>query len=85
MKTLISFHKSTDVQPHTTDIDIVPRLGDLLDLPDVDSRHLYPVERVIYRLTRPQDGMEVLEVPVEGVAVRIYLGRPIGVSLLSTH
>ena len=85
MNALISFHKSSDVQPHTTDIDIVPRLGDLLDLPDVDSRHLYPIERVIYRLTRPQGGMEVLEVPTQGPAVRIYLGRPIGVSLLSTH
>ena len=77
MKVLIYFHESTDVQPHTTDIDTVPRQGELLDLPDVSSEHLYPVERVIFRLERPQGGREIFEVPTQGPAVRIYLGPPI--------
>jgi hypothetical protein len=76
MKALIFFHKSSGVPEHTADIDTVPRQGDMLDLPDVSNQHLYPVERVIFRLTRTVPGAERLEIPPQGVAVRIYLGAP---------
>ena len=78
MKALIYFHESSDVQPHTTDMNILPRQGDLLDLPDVSSRHFYEVKRVIFLLERPRGGNNVLEVPRgEAPAVRIYLGPAI--------
>jgi hypothetical protein len=78
MKALIYFHESSDVRPHTTDMETLPREGDMLDLPDVSSRHFYEVKRVIFRLERPRGGNDVLEVPRGEVpAVRIYLGQPI--------
>jgi hypothetical protein len=77
MKALISFDESSHVEQHTADIDIVPRQGDLLDLPDIGKRGPFPVERVIFRLARTAPGMARLEVPAEGPAVRIYLGRSI--------
>jgi len=77
MKVLISFHESSDVEPHIADIDIVPRQGDMLDLPDISSQHLYPVERVIFQLTRPQGGKAMLEVSKHGVAIGIQLGPPV--------
>ena len=78
MKALIVFDESTRVQSHTTDMDILPRQGDMLDLPDVSNQHFYEVKRVIFRLERPQGGNRVLEVPRgEAPAVRIYLGPAI--------
>lgn len=78
MKALIVFDESTRVQSHTTDIDILPRPGDMLDLPDVSNQHLYEVKRVIFRLERPRGGNDFLEVPRgEAPAVRIYLGPAI--------
>ena len=78
MKVLIVFDESTRVPSHTTDMDILPRQGDMLDLPDVSSRHFYEVKRVIFRLGRPQGGNNFLEVPrAEAPAIRIYLGPAI--------
>jgi hypothetical protein len=78
MKALICFHKSSDVPPHSADIDTVPRQGDWLDLPDVSSRNLYPVERVIFRLTRTQTAVAILEVPMNSShQVEILLGKPV--------
>ena len=76
MKTLIVFHESSNVQQYTVDTDNLPRPGDLFDLPDISSRHLYPVERVIYRLTR-SGGPDTFRVPIQGTAARIELGSPI--------
>ena len=76
MKTLIVFHESSDVQQYTVDTDILPRPGDFFDLPDISSRHLYPVERVIYRLTR-SGGHDTFRVPIQGTGARIELGSPI--------
>jgi len=78
MKVLIVFDESTRVRSHTTDMDILPRQGDMLDLPDVSSRHFYEVTCVIFRLERPRGGNDVLEVPRgEAPAIRIYLGPAI--------
>ena len=78
MKVLIVFDESTRVRSHTTDMDILPRQGDMLDLPDVSSRHFYEVKSVIFRLERPRGGNDFLEVPRgEAPAIRIYLGPAI--------
>jgi hypothetical protein len=77
MKTLIVFHESSDVQLHNVDMDILPRQGDFFDLSDVSSRHLYPVERVIYRLERPRGSDDTFQVPLQGVGARIELGSAI--------
>jgi hypothetical protein len=76
MNALISFHKSSDVPDHNVDIDIVPQKGDFFDLPDVSNQYLYPVERVIFRLTRTAPGAEKFEIPQQGVGVYISLGEP---------
>jgi hypothetical protein len=76
MKRLIVFHESSDVQQHTVDMNILPRQGDFFDLPDVSSRHLYPVERVIYRLRRSHGGDHAFRVPIQGIGARIELGSP---------
>ena len=71
MKTLISFHPSTDVPPHTVDMSTLPRVGDVFSLPDVGTGGHYRVERVIWSLSRPSAGEKTFEV-VE--PIRIELG-----------
>lgn len=77
MKTLIVFHESSHVQQYTVDAESLPRPGDFFDLPDISNRHLYPVERVMYRLTRSHGGDHAFRVPIQGTAARIELGPPI--------
>ncbi len=60
MNTLIVFHESNDVPPHTTDIAVIPRRGDLLHVPSIGGRGLFPVMRVIFLMTRAQDSNLVL-------------------------
>lgn len=74
MTTLIVFHESTDVPPHTTDIDVIPRKGDLLHVPSIGGRGLFPVTRVIFLMTRAQDATLVLSAPDDSPHVRIQLG-----------
>ena len=77
MKVLISFDESSHVEPHSVDINILPRPGDFFDLPDVGNAGLYPVMHVIFLLTRPQSGGAKLEVPTNSPQVRIQLGPPV--------
>ena len=74
MTTLIVFHGSTDIAPHTTDIAVIPRRGDLLQIPSIGGRGLFPVMRVIFLMTRAQSGDLVLSAPDDSPQVRIYLG-----------
>jgi hypothetical protein len=78
MKALIYFPESSRVEPHTADIDTLPRQGDFLDLPDVSNQHVYTVERVIFLLSRLQSGEAILCAPQEPAPqVRIYLGSAV--------
>ncbi|MEQ1852580.1 MAG: hypothetical protein ABMA01_13435 [Chthoniobacteraceae bacterium] len=74
MNTLIVFHKSTDVPPHTTEIDVIPRKGDLLHIPSIGGRDHFPVARVIFLMTRATAGNLVLSAPDDSPQVRIHLG-----------
>lgn len=74
MTTLIVFHESTDVPPHTTDLDVIPRKGDLLQIPSIGGRDLFPVTRVIFLMTRTHDTDLVLSPPDDSPQVRISLG-----------
>jgi hypothetical protein len=74
MKVLIFFDESTDVKMHEAEIESVPLRGDFLWLPDVSSRGLFPVERVVFLLTRPHAGTARFEVPSDSPQVKIYLG-----------
>ena len=74
MTTLIVFHGSTEIAPHTTDIAVIPRRGDLLQIPSIGGRGLFPVVRVIFLMTRAQSGDLVLSAPDDSPQVRIYLG-----------
>ena len=74
MTTQLIFHKSTDVPPHTTNIDVIPRKGDLLHIPSVGGRDHFPVARVIFLMTRTQTGNLVLSAPDDTPQVRIHLG-----------
>jgi hypothetical protein len=74
MKVLISFDESSDVQEHTAHMDILPRVGDLLHLPDVSNRGLYPVKRTIFVLSRTQSGEAILAAPEKDPSARIELG-----------
>ena len=73
MKATIIFHASSKVEDYTVDIDILPRLGDFLHLPDADSRNLCPIERVAFVLAKTQPIQQTLEM----VRVRIYLEAPV--------
>ena len=77
MNALIYFDESSRVEPHTVDMRIVPRPGDFFDLPDVGSGRLFPVERVIFLLTRGRSGGKTLEVPSDSPQVRIHLGASV--------
>lgn len=74
MTTLLLFHESTDVPPHTADIAVIPRKGDLLQVPSIGGRGLFPVTRVIFLMTRAQDASLVLCAPDDSPQVRIQLG-----------
>ena len=74
MNTLIVFHESTEFPPHTTDIAVIPRKGDLLHIPSIGGRGLFPVTRVIFLMTRAQDGNLILTAPDDSPQVRIQLG-----------
>jgi hypothetical protein len=74
MTTLIVFHESAEVPPHTTDIDVIPRKGDLLHIPSIGGRGLFPVTRVIFLMTRAQSGALILSAPDDSPQVRIQLG-----------
>ena len=74
MNTQIVFHKSADVPPHTTDIDVIPRKGDLLHIPSIGGRGLFPVTRVIFLMTRSQAGNLILSAPDDSPQVRLQLG-----------
>jgi len=67
MTTLIVFHESTDVPPHTTDIEVIPRKGDLLHIPSIGGRGHFPV-------TRENAGNLVLSAPDDSPQVRIHIG-----------
>ena len=74
MNTLIVFHESTDVPPHTTEIEVIPRKGDLLHIPSIGGRGHFPVARVIFLMTRANAGNLVLSAPDDSPQVRIHLG-----------
>ncbi len=74
MNTLLVFHKSTDVPPHTTEIAVIPRKGDLLHIPSIAGRGLFPVTRVIFLMTRSLDSNLILSAPDDSPQVRIQLG-----------
>lgn len=59
---------------HEAEIESVPLRGDFLWLPDVSSRGEFPVERVVFLLTRPRADRARLEVPSDSPQVKIYLG-----------
>jgi hypothetical protein len=74
MKALIVFDESSRVPPHTADIDAPPRRGDWIDLPDVSSRGQFPVERVIWLLTRAAPGATMVTAPPDSPQLRLHLG-----------
>ena len=74
MTTLITFHESADVPPHTADLEVIPRKGDLLQIPSIGGRDLFPVTRVIFLMTRTHDTDLILSPPDDSPQVRISLG-----------
>lgn len=74
MKALIFFDESTDVKMREAEIENVPQRGDFFWLPDVSSRGEFPVERVVFLLTRPRSDSARFGVPSDSPQVKIYLG-----------
>lgn len=74
MTTLIVFHESTDIPPHTTDLGVIPRRGDMLHIPSIGGRGHFPVVRVIFLMTRANAENLVLSAPDDSPQVRIHLG-----------
>lgn len=74
MTALIVFHDSADVPPHTAELDIIPRKGDLIQIPSIAGRSLFPVKRVIFLMIRTNTETLVLSVPDDSAQVRIHLG-----------
>ena len=74
MKTRISFPESSDIEDYTTDIDTLPRPGDIFYLPSLGIECAYPVLRVdwVFGETNPQ----TRHTPFEGT--RVVLGEPSG-------
>lgn len=74
MITLIIFHDSADVPPHTAQVDIIPRKGDLIQIPSIAGRSLFPVKRIIFLMTRTNPEKPILSFPDDSPQVRIHLG-----------
>ena len=63
----IFFHEFTDVPPHTAEIDLISRKGDLLHIPSIGGRGHSPV-------AREKAGNLVLSGPDDSPQVRLRLG-----------